>query len=324
MNRTVVACLVSIGSICGLAKLAQAQEFAYRGMCDASAAVALDAGHFVVANDERNTLRVYKRGQSDPVDSVPIFEFLKTKEKKESDLEGAARVGSRIYWISSHGTNSEGEVQERRYRLFATEITTKSGIPTVKTIGSAPYTRLLADLSQAKQLAKYDLSGASKKPPKSEGGLNIEGLAATPQGELLIGFRNPIPNKKALLVPLKNPAAVIEGKSADLGDPIELDLGQRGIRSVEHVGDSYLIVAGPIDEEKGFSLYRWSGPKGGPPVEIQGIEFKGLQPEALFAIPGTNKVQMLSDDGGEMIGAQRCKEIDDEAQQAFRSTIVSP
>jgi hypothetical protein len=58
-------------------------------------------------------------------------------------------------------------------------------------------------------------------------------------------------------------------------------------------------------------------------VEIQGIEFKGLQPEALFAIPGTNKVQMLSDDGGEMIGAQRCKEIDDEAQQAFRSTIVS-
>ena len=99
MNRTVVACLVSIGSICGLAKLAQAQEFAYRGMCDASAAVALDAGHFVVANDERNTLRVYKRGQSDPVDSVPIFEFLKTKEKKESDLEEPqeSEVGSTGY-----------------------------------------------------------------------------------------------------------------------------------------------------------------------------------------------------------------------------------
>src|ERR1700752_3562987 len=128
MNREVLACLVSIGCLYGLATTSHAQDFVYRGMCDASAAVALDADHFVVANDERNTLRVYKRGQSDPVDSVPVFKFLGTKEKKESDLEGAARVGNRIYWISSHGTNSDGEVQERRYRLFATEITAKSGI----------------------------------------------------------------------------------------------------------------------------------------------------------------------------------------------------
>ena len=30
--------------------------FNYQGICDASAAVALDAKHFVVADDERNTL----------------------------------------------------------------------------------------------------------------------------------------------------------------------------------------------------------------------------------------------------------------------------
>ena len=35
----------------------------YRGPCDASAAVALDADHFVVAGDEDNTLRVYRRGR---------------------------------------------------------------------------------------------------------------------------------------------------------------------------------------------------------------------------------------------------------------------
>ena len=36
----------------------------YNGPCDASAAVALDAEHFVVGNDERNTLQVYRRGQA--------------------------------------------------------------------------------------------------------------------------------------------------------------------------------------------------------------------------------------------------------------------
>jgi hypothetical protein len=33
------------------------------------------------------------------------------------------------------------------------------------------------------------------------GGLNIEGLAATPDGQLLIGFRNPLSEGKALLLP---------------------------------------------------------------------------------------------------------------------------
>ena len=42
-------------------------------------------------------------------------------------------IGNRIYWISSHGTNSEGEVQERRHRLFATEIVGTTP-PTVKAV----------------------------------------------------------------------------------------------------------------------------------------------------------------------------------------------
>ena len=35
----------------------------YDGLCDASAAVALDARHFVVAGDEDNTLRIFERDQ---------------------------------------------------------------------------------------------------------------------------------------------------------------------------------------------------------------------------------------------------------------------
>lgn len=93
----------------------------YRGPCDASAAVALDAAHFVVAGDEDNTLRVYRHGRPEPVGDAPLAAFLGTGDK-ESDLEAAAAVGKRIYWIASHGRNSEGKLRPDRQRFFATDI----------------------------------------------------------------------------------------------------------------------------------------------------------------------------------------------------------
>lgn len=324
VTAKMIACLISMGPISGLAATAQAQEFVYRTMCDASAAVSLDADHFVVANDERNTLRIYKRDQPDPVTSVDLFNFLGTSETKESDLEGAARIGNRIYWISSHGRNSDAEFQERRHRFFATDISSEAGVPTVKPVGDAPYKKLLEDLVAAPELLKYGLATASEKAPEAERGLNIEGLAATPDGKLLIGFRNPIPGKKALIVPLEKPDEVIEGGKARFGIPDEIDLAERGIRSIERVGDDYLIVAGPTADKGSFSLYRWAGPQSDKLEEIKGVDFGALRPEALFAIPHSNKIQVLSDDGDEPVGSQDCKKVKDASKQSFRSKIFSP
>ena len=53
---------------------------------------------------------------------MDLSSFLGTMPKTESDIEGAATLGSKIFWITSHGTNSNGEVQDRRRKLFATEI----------------------------------------------------------------------------------------------------------------------------------------------------------------------------------------------------------
>ena len=77
-------------------------------MAEASAAALLDDEHFVVGEDECNTLLVYRRGQRAPVGSpVVLADFLGTK-KKASDFEGAARVGDVIYWISSHSRTKGG------------------------------------------------------------------------------------------------------------------------------------------------------------------------------------------------------------------------
>lgn len=302
------------------AQAAPAASFVYRGLCDASAAVALGPEHFVVADDETNVLHVYRRSQADQVATHDLSAFLGIKPGKEADLEGAAVIGTRIYWISSHGRNSAGKVQERRYRFFATDIV--AGAPPSLRPHGQPYTRLLDDLTAAPALAAYRLAEAAALPPKAAGGLNIEGLSATPDGRLLIGFRSPVPNGRALLVPIENPAEVVQGRPARIGRAIELDLGGGGIRSIDLVGDNYLIVAGPDAEDGHFSLFRWSGKVGEAAAALPQIDLKGLQPEVVFEIPGSGQVQILSDDGTVLENGVACKDRPP-AARSFRSVVVT-
>ncbi len=307
--------LAAAALLAAAAAAGAAQEFVHTGMCEASAAVALGPDRFIVANDERNTLKIYRRGVAAPVDEVPAWQFLDTDADKGSDLEGAAALGQRIYWISSHSRrNRDGEVQQRRHRFFATDGGGARGRPQ---LAGAVYDRLQEDIVAAPALKPLKLKRAAKLKPEAPGGFNIEGLAATPQGQLLIGLRNPLLGGKALLLPLLNPERVIEGEKASFGEAIALDLGGRGLRSIDLVGSSYLMLAGPTADAGGFALYRWSGRRGDAAVAVP-HDFGTLHPEAIFAIPGGDTVQVLSDDGGEACDALP------EARQRFRSVTVGP
>ncbi len=299
----------------------RAQEVTlYRGMCDASAAVALDERHFVVASDEDNALRIFARGQSLPVTTLPLSPFLGTD--RESDLEGAARVGQRIYWISSHGRNSSGKVRPDRYRLFVTEVDDATSPPTLKPVATA-HTHLLQGLIDAESLKAWRLADAARLAPEAPGGLNIEGLAETADAQLLIGFRNPVRDGKALVVALRNPQDVVKGAAATFGPPIALELGGRGVRSLERIGSDYLVVAGPTADRGDFALFRWSGHVVDAPRRISDIALGTLRPEALFAWPRTGVVQILSDDGGVETGGVACKGRP-VSEQAFRSIEFKP
>ncbi|PWF55401.1 DUF3616 domain-containing protein [Massilia glaciei] len=287
--------------LAGLPHARPGELFVYRGMADASAAAALGPELFVVADDERNRLLVYRRGRADAIGGLDLSGFLGTAPDKESDLEGAAAVGARIYWISSHGRTSKGKTDERRQRFFATEGAGPgdggAGAGLLAPVGK-PYANLLADLVAAPQLRRYDLAQAAARDPESAGAFNIEGLAATPEGGLLIGLRNPAPRGMALLVELLNPAEVVGGAGARLGRVVELDLGGRAVRSIELVGLAYMIIAGPSGKDGDFALFQWSGDNAEPARMLHRIDVEGAHPEALFAIPGTRMVQILSDDGG--------------------------
>ena len=297
----------------------------YAGMCDASAAVALTDKLFAVASDEDSVIRVYSREQAGPpVESIDLTTFLDLDWKKpESDLEAAARTGDRVYWITSHGRNKSGKLRLSRERFFATQIVTNAQGIQLKLIGR-PYENLLRDLMRDPKLARFNLRAASLREPKARGALNIEGLSTTPDGRLLIGFRNPIPDGKALIVPLLNPDEVILGAPANFGEPVLLDLDGLGIRDMAYAGGKYLIIGGPYDGKGQSHVYEWPGGTA-TPRRLKQAHFKGLNPEAIIFYPdkGWQQVQLLSDDGKKPVNGKPCKE-NSPNQQHFRSVWVTP
>lgn len=314
------------------AATAQAETTRYVGMCDASAAVGLGSDHFVVGDDEKHSLYVYRVGEPAAVGKVDLGTYLgaitSAGEAEEIDIEGAARIGDRIYWIASHGSNGKGQPQPARRRFFATTAVEHVSVPTVRPLGTPSYARLLDKALADPRIAPL-LERASRLDPESEEGLSIEGLAATPGGELMIGLRNPRPQGQALVLPLRNPAAVLDNGADPLfGDVIRLDLGKRGIRSLEWSGTEYLIVGGPHGDRSkdpnalSFELFRWSGP-GMQPVLVPQRKFADLHPEALFKINGNGRWYVLSDDGDIPVGDRKCKskKVPDE-KKGFRGAYL--
>jgi len=298
----------------------------YRGMCDASAAVSLNADLFAVANDEDNILRVYHRQPGGlPAFSFNVTSFLRIgKKKSEADIEASAVIGNRVYWITSHGRNAKGKDAPNRERFFATTFTITKSVVKMASVGR-PYPSLLDDLVREPKLARFNLAAASLLAPKEPGALNIEGLTSTPDGQLLIGFRNPIPQGKALLVPLLNPEQLIQGQRARFGEPIQLDLGGYGVRSMGRDKDNYLIIAGSFDGDGESRAYTWAGGTNAPTL-MSGVRFPGLNPEGLTysTAEGRTEFFVLSDDGTLKIGGEDCKKVKNPAFRQFRGYALLP
>lgn len=307
---------------CSVESQPGASTVEFTGMCDASAVATIGGDRLIVANDEDNILRLYARTGGAPLAEFDVSDFIGkrgAKKPREADIEGAAQIGPHTYWITSHGRNAKAEEQRERQRLFATETVGEGATVKVQPAGR-PYDALLDDLLTDPRLARFPLKAAAELAPKASGALNIEGLCSTPEGGLLIGFRNPLIKGRALLVPLLNPAEVIAGKRAKLGEPVTLDLGGRGIRSMSRDGARYLIIAGAAGQEAVASLlYEWQGDASAP-KRVRGVSFRGLNPEgALFEMAdGSREFLVLSDDGTLQIDGQDCKTLTDPSRKRFR------
>jgi hypothetical protein len=299
----------------------------YHGTSDASAAVAVSEEMFIVADDENNILRVYKTKASGlPVSSYDLTQFLGIEpEHPEADIEGATMIGDRIYWITSHGRNKDGKMRPNRYRFFATSIKIQNEKVSIRPVGIPCRTLIHSLLKntdsiqlELERATRFDAANLTKQQRKNlapkKDGLNIEGLCASPDGRILyIGFRNPRPHSKAIVIALKNARQIIErGKPPVFGTPILWDLGGLGIRSMEysHFHKAYFIVTGPHNGGPGFALYRWSGENDHPSMLVRELspDKSSFKPEALVTFKNSAGLLLLSDDGGLAINVSDASE----------------
>jgi len=270
----------------------------FQGACDASAAWLSPDGALWVADDETDRLGVYATTGGPPQRTLVLRGI-------EGDLEGAAALGSVVWWMGSHGRSDKGKPRPERQVLFATDA---AGTEVARE------THLLDGL-RAHPTVGAALSAAEPLPPK-EGGVAIEGLAA--QGDRLwIGLRSPVTDGRAWVVSWTPPHGDAPGA---WGEATALDLGGRGIRSLEWDPgrQTFWVVAGPPGRADGtFALFRWAGPGAAPtPVDA---DLHDLNPEALVLT--ATGLLLLSDDGRRPVDGVDCKTLPPE-RRAFRGRAI--
>lgn len=324
--KAVCSMAVWLAALACIARAATVQgSFSFTGAMDCSAALGLGADRFLAASDEDNTLRLYQAGR--PGAAVGMWDLnrlvLHRRKGPEFDLEGAAALGEHLFWIGSHGRKADGQPAPHRRVLFA--LRRQGGAETLELqpFGRV-YTNLVADMAQDQRFHAFGLAKAAELPPESPGGLNIEAMAATAQGGLLIGFRNPIPGGRALIVPLLNPVELVSGRPPVFGDPILLDLGGLGLRDALWTGEGYYLIAGPARGRAGTGLFFWKGGDA-KPQPVSGVRFAGLNPEALawIEVQGRRLLLVLSDDGGRQAQRAGTKRAGN-ASGHFRGLFVLP
>jgi len=293
----------------GVGMAADQAPIVFEGTCDASGAVFTLDGALLVADERTDELHTYAVTGGAPLSSIDLYGLTGTPRnarRNYSAFEGAARLGDRVYFVTSHAREAKGKNRPNRRRLLAVESRRTGEAEQFEPIGVA-YTNLAVDLASRPEVRSLGLAGSimhlhRQLPHLSpdQRGLNIEGLAAGRDGSLLIGLRNPRPRSEAIVIPILNPDRVVIGfAEPQFGVPSRLDLGGLGIASMALAPsqNAYYIVAAPHDRAGINVLFRWSGEPADAPVRIGPITPEDFDAQAMAVSPDGKRLLLLSDDG---------------------------
>ena len=249
-----------------------------------SAAMTLADGRVLVAEDEaKRAFRLLTVGADGGLSRDPAQDdrFMRSIGPAPDDLEGlAGDAQGRIYAITSHSSTRKGARRERRERLlrFAVEGGEATGMVAYGGLRDA-------------------LSGALSDIPADFDDLEIEGLAYDAgAGALLLGLRAPLVGGRALVIPVMNPAAVVEGRAGpQFGPPALLDLQGSGIRALGYdpVLETYLIASERDDTSR---LWTWDGTGEALPLPAISLP-ENVEAFATVDVGGERRLLLLGDDG---------------------------
>ncbi len=219
-----------------------------------SGVTTLPNGKVLVVEDENmNSLKILDISESGGLVEVGKLhmskELRKTFKKNIEDLEGITSHGNRVYVITSHTPTKNGKIKRSRNKL-ASFIYSDGSIEQLDIYGS-----LKEDLF--KKFPEIFTASLFNTNP-----INIEGLCFDSENEtLLIGFRTPIKDSKAVIIGIKNPVKVMNNlEKPDFTEVTLLDLGGLGIRdfTYDNTKKGFWIIAGSSSERNdSFKLWFW-------------------------------------------------------------------
>ncbi len=277
----------------------------YEGMCDASGAVALPEGsfgdRFLMVDSADSIVRIYAVGTPDMPAGTDVGATLSGWNRDGIDIEAATWLDGEALLVGTLGRDTSGGAQDADWQFLSVAVAEDH------TVHATPgrSDRLLAGLAALDPdlaAAIGDLGADDPDLAPERTGINLEGMSVAADGaSLFLGFRNPVPAGQSILIKLLNPKAVLfEDVDPAFEPPVRLDLGGRGIRSMEYApaAAAYFIVAGPAGAEGDFDLYRWI--EGEPPLPVPGARealasLPGFAPDGLIVDQTGTRLQLFSD-----------------------------
>lgn len=265
-----------------------------------SAIQQLPDGRFLVVEDEVghpfSLLKIAADGSSSR--QPLVTQSADAALPKLDDLEALAIDSAGfVYAVTSHSRNGDGEEKKSRERLVRFRVDGDH-------VGAAAVaTELKAALAARHPVLA---AAAASRDAKTADGFNIEALEMTPDGRrLLLGFRSPLLDRRALVASIENPAELFDaGAAPQISPRLDLlDLDGHGIRGMSFVPElgGYLVISGPVSKERAqFRLWFWRGQASDQPrvVSVAGLPgFEHAEGVCPASLGGQQRIVIVSDDG---------------------------
>lgn len=272
------------------------------GIYEPSAVQQLPDGRFLVVEDEKqhpfSLLAINRDGKVSTVPLSPNVQKVEGVSLALDDLEGLTLDQSgNLYATTSHSRDGEGKEKKSREQLIRFRIEDDRIVAPV-----------IARGLKSALVAKHPVLAAAAeiRDVKNGGGLNIEALEiSADQKRLLVGFRSPLLDKRAIIASIENPREIFDaGEAPRISATLEtLDLGGNGIRGMAYIPSlgGYLVISGPVAREQvQFQLWFWRGDHGSQARRVTVPGLAGVEHAegiSTAVIDGRQQVILVSDDG---------------------------